>query len=119
MIRKFQTSKDTNKKKISFYLLKIDNWEDLILDVYVNDLLVLHRSFNNTGNQICEKSDETDQISFEEFILEDKNTTTTVEFEVVDPTFWTKRDLNSTEVPRTAKFGISEFKIQEIGCAEC
>lgn len=35
--------------------MKIDNWDDLYLDMYVNDLLVLHKQFNNSGNRICEE----------------------------------------------------------------
>ena len=37
----------------SSHLLKVDDWEDLFLDIYINDLLVYHKQFDKTGRQIC------------------------------------------------------------------
>jgi len=39
---------------ISFYLLKIDNWDPKDeLNLYLNDLLVLKKNYSSVGNRIC------------------------------------------------------------------
>ena len=38
----------------------------------------------------------------------------------MDPEYWKKTAIEkANNPPRTAKFGISEFKFYRIGCAEC
>lgn len=53
MKKSLPSNEGTFKKKVSFYLLKVDDWEDLFLDIYINDLLVYHKQFDKTGRQIC------------------------------------------------------------------
>ena len=41
--------------KIKFFLLKVDDWNGDVLDIYLNDLLVRRNDFAPTGNMVCEK----------------------------------------------------------------
>ena len=64
--------------KIEFLLMKIDDWEEDSLHMYANDLLVMNRNFGRCGNQICFEENQTELLSFEEFVLEDNNKTMTI-----------------------------------------
>ena len=58
--------------------MKIDDWEEDRLNVYANDLLIIDKTFSSFGNKICFEDNQTEQISFEEHILEDNNNTMTI-----------------------------------------
>lgn len=54
------------KMLISFYLLKIDKWDPRDeIHLYLNDLLVLRKSYSSFGNRICYNSTENDLVSYE------------------------------------------------------
>ena len=92
---------------VSFYLLKIDNWGPTDeLHLYLNDLLVLKKSYGEFGNRICYTQNENDLATYEEIQYDDDNQTLTAHFEVVSKTAGVKR-----------KFGISNFAINPVACA--
>lgn len=65
MRKTFQSGNNTYKKRIAFDLLKIDDWGENFLDIYVNDLRVYHKQFNSTGSNICFNGLQNDQIMHE------------------------------------------------------
>jgi len=51
---------------VSFYLIKIDVWDPSdSLNMYLNDLLVLQKSYSSFGNKICYQQGQNDLISYE------------------------------------------------------
>ena len=54
LIGTFKVSNPLIYTKIQFRLIKVDNWNpNDFLDVYINDLRVIHKSYTNKGNKIC------------------------------------------------------------------
>jgi len=50
---------------LSFYLLKIDNWTSTDeLNLYVNDLLILRKTYGDFGNRVCYSQLENDLATY-------------------------------------------------------
>jgi hypothetical protein len=74
------------KAIVEFYLLRIGQWQPSDrVDVYLNDLLVLSKTFPSYGNKFC-SANATDYLSFESLQLVDSNTSLSVFLEVVTGT---------------------------------
>ena len=53
MEQRFSLPETHYKVKIEFMLMRIDDWEDDRLHMYVNDLLVMDKKFSRFGNRMC------------------------------------------------------------------
>jgi hypothetical protein len=66
LTNKFTLSEKHYKMLVSFYLIKIDDWNpNDQLNLYLNDLLVLQKSYSSFGNKICYVEGQNDFISYE------------------------------------------------------
>lgn len=72
------------RKIVQFYLLKVDEWADGDqLQLYLNDLLVMSKTYSKLGNNICFDPTQNDFISYESIEIEDSNSSLSISFEVV------------------------------------
>lgn len=96
------------RKNIQFYLMKIDDWEGDYLDIYANDLLLRRIQFGSAGSFYCGDANQGDEISLQQFEIEDDNTTVRLEFEAVHK-----------DITKTRKFAISNLNLSSVGCLHC
>lgn len=62
-------------------MLKIDNWSpNDEIDFYVNDLLVLNKTYGDFGNLICFTNNQSDMVTYEQIHYVDDNQTITAYF---------------------------------------
>lgn len=65
-------------KSVSFYLMRIDDWQGDSIHIYLNDLLVRKLQMGLSGSTFCGAAQENDEITLQEFVINDDNTSLTI-----------------------------------------
>ena len=100
------------KKRVRYLIMRIDEWQNDTVALFMNDLLVLNENFSDTGrsgsSNMCSVPSQNEYITRREVSVVDPNQTLTVEFEMMGI------DSNTTRW-----FGLRDWLVILEMCQDC